>query len=280
MEVQAEDLRYTEDGESARAILYQGFNDVNIFVEDRDQEYEYEVIFKKILGSDYRIAAIFSANGKPGVKERYNEYGSSTEGVKNFYIVDGDFDRYICPAEMIHDNCFIYLKPYNIENHLIDEEAVILFIQGKNKILYDTAKNLIDFSSWSSRIVQEAEKLFFLFCYVQHRCLGIENVGRSPYSMLDDYGFVKDHVCEAYRSEIISMEMIDEVLLQKIRNDYIAINGENYYQLICGKFLLASLTKYLRSKTHASFKTDDFRWFLVTNINPLSMEYVKQRIVS
>lgn len=275
-----EDLHYSEEGQSARVLLYQGFNDINVFVEDRDKEYEYEVLLKRVLGHECRVAAIFSANGKIGVKDRYNEFGISTQGIKNFYIVDGDFDRYIHQSEMVNDQCFIYLEPYNIENHLLDEEAVILYIQGKKRMLYTDAKNLVDFTTWKERIVNQAKNLFFLYCYVQSQGLGIENVGRSPYNLLDEDGFEKENAYNDYKKEVESYAPVNESVLQEIQARYCTINGENYYRLICGKFLFASLVVYLRKKAQVGIKVEDFRWFLVTHFNPTCLDYVKQRILA
>lgn len=278
--VTEDEMRYSNEGENARFLMYQGYNDINIFVEDHNKEYEYEVLLKKVLGNECRIATIFSANGKPGVRERFNEYGSLTGGISNYYIVDGDFDRYIRQSEMVNDNCFIYLEPYNIENHLIDEDVVLQYVQGKKRLRSVEAKTLIDFSTWKNTIVAQAEKLFFLYCYVQYAGLGIPNTGQSPYPLLDEMGFEKENVYDDYRHEVESHGPIDVSALQRIRDSYQALNGEDYYRLICGKFLLASLTKYLRAKAGISFKDEDFRWTLVMNFNPNKLDYVKRRILA
>lgn len=84
-----DDLMYSSEALAARFLLFQGLNDINLIVEDKDREYIYETIFKRMLGEQYHISAIFAAGGKPAVKDRYNEFRSETNGVKNFYIVDG-----------------------------------------------------------------------------------------------------------------------------------------------------------------------------------------------
>lgn len=275
-----EDLRYSEEGENTRAMFFQGFNDINIFIEDKNKEYEYEYIFRKLLGTNWRITAVFSANGKQGVKERYTQYGAVKDGVKNVYIVDGDFERYVCPSEMIQAPCFIYLKAYNIESHLIDQDAVIYFVQGKKRTFYEETKALVDFDTWKQKIVNQAKELFVLYCYVQYRRLGIENVGRSPHLFLDENGFERLGAYETYRTQIECCEIIDEEILKEIRQRYYRINGEDYYCLICGKFLFTSLFLYLRHKTQIGINKDDLRWALIKDFNTSCMEYVKESILA
>lgn len=276
---QTTELLFSDEAEATRAVLFQGQNSINFYVEDKNKEYEYETILRNLLGNEYRIRAVFSANGKPGVKERYEEFGSETEGVRNFYIVDGDLDRYTFPEEMIDDECFIYLEPYNIENHFIDEEATILYIQGKKRTRYEETKALIDFVTWKDRIVTEASELYLLHCYVQKVKLGIPNTKRSAYSFIDESGFKKENSIDDYRKEIEAISQIDSGILDEIRSNYFAINGEDYFNLICGKFLFSSLSKYLCGKTGVNISYTDFRWFLITHLNLEKIDYIKRRIV-
>ena len=61
-------LQFTEEGELNRYLFYSDLNEINFIVEDKDKEYEYETIFKRLFKGKYKIASIIAANGKPGVK--------------------------------------------------------------------------------------------------------------------------------------------------------------------------------------------------------------------
>ena len=162
----SEDLMYSSEASANRYLYYQELNDINIFVEDAGKEYEYETIFKRLFGNQYSISTIFAVGGKRNARIRYEEFGSESQGnpcVKNFYIVDGDFDRYIDPENLINDPCFIYLKTYNIENYFLDEEACIQFAKGRLRCLDRVASGKINFSFWRDTIVEQASKLFL--CY-------------------------------------------------------------------------------------------------------------------
>lgn len=93
-----DDLEYSFDAISTESIILSDVNDINIFVEDKDQEYVYENIFKRLMGNKYRIGKIFGVGGKEALKKHFYEFKSRTQEdiqSKNIYVADGDFDRYI-----------------------------------------------------------------------------------------------------------------------------------------------------------------------------------------
>ena len=85
------DLNYSDEGLLTRVIFLASQNDLNIFVEDVNKEYEYEEIFERLLSPDIRINCIFPTGGKPALETAYDLFGSSTEYGKTLFISDGDF---------------------------------------------------------------------------------------------------------------------------------------------------------------------------------------------
>lgn len=161
-----DELRFTDEGELNRYLFYSDLNEINFFVEDKDKEYEYETIFKRLFKGKYKIASIIAANGKIGVKQAFEEFGEKDVNHpenNNFYIVDGDFDRYIHKNDMIRNEHFIYLNKYNIENYFIDEKAVLKFAKGKLRLLDKSVYSVINFTYWKETITEQAGKLF---CYI------------------------------------------------------------------------------------------------------------------
>ena len=59
------DLNYSNDALLTRVIFLASQNDLNIFVEDTNKEYEYEEIFERLFSEDLRINCIFPTGGKP-----------------------------------------------------------------------------------------------------------------------------------------------------------------------------------------------------------------------
>ena len=145
------DLLYSAEASATRALFYQGLNDINLFVEDKGMEYLYETIFKRLLGANYCISAIYALGGKTNVIARYHEFGDKLDDTPNFYIVDGDFDRYIHKEDMVNAPNFIYLQSYNIENYFVDESATEQFAKGQLKKLDNEIKQLVSFQEWKQK---------------------------------------------------------------------------------------------------------------------------------
>ena len=283
MKYSSDELIYSPEAAATRFLFFQGLNEINLFVEDADMEYIYETIFKRLLGEDYNIKAIFPLGGKPKVKERFLEFGESTNGISNYYIVDGDFDRYINQDNMIDSPCFIYLETYNIENYFLDEDACIQFIKGYIKRMDAEVKKKLNFSYWKNRIVDEASKLFLCYCFIQKYYPSIKTLSRSPYLFLDDKtGFERiDGAYEQYwNNEIIALDKNAKNKIQEIDDIYKNINGLNYYNLICGKFLLDSLYCYIRSIIKKKYNKEDFKWHLINHFDISSLDYIKNIILN
>lgn len=278
----SDDLMYSSEASATRSLFYQGLNDINLFVEDAGLEYEYETIFKRLLKDKYCIAAIFALGGKTNVKQKYAEFGSSMDGVKNFYIVDGDFDRYIAPDEMINDECFIYLRTYNIENYFVDQYACEQFAKSKLKCLDREVTVRVGFADWKERIVNEAKKLFLYYCFIQKFNLGIPTLSRSEYLFIDQMnGFERaDDSFEKFKNSVLEVVPDAEDKIVEIATDYEAINGDDYSNFICGKFLLTSLYCHLRNIVNCKFRTEDFRWYLVNNFDISKLDYVKEALLA
>ncbi|TCL38079.1 uncharacterized protein DUF4435 [Anaerospora hongkongensis] len=283
MNASEDELVYSSEASATRYLYYQELNDINIFVEDAGKEYEYETIFKRLLGDQYSISTIFALGGKSNVRRRYEEFGSETPGnslIKNFYIVDGDFDRYINPDELINDPCFIYLETYNIENYFLDENACTQFAKGRLRCFDSVVKNKINFCFWKDTIVEQASKLFLCYCFVKKYFPSNESVKRSAYLFIDyKTGFERsDGAYQQYWEFILELDSDAEKKISEIANNYEQINGNNYYNLICGKFLIDSLYSYIRSIITSKFDKDDFKWHLINHFDISQLNYIKSII--
>ena len=51
-------------------------------------------------------------------------------------------------------------------------------------------------------------------------------------------------------------------------------------RLVCGKYIIASLARYLRKKTSVTFKEDDFRYYLVSEFDIEKLFFLKERIIN
>lgn len=277
-----QELVYSLESLYSRAIMLRKKQKVNIYVEDTDKEYEYETIFKRLLGeADYNklINDITGLGGKQQVKKYYEANGSMTENAHNFYLVDGDFDRYIESESMIQDSCFLYLETYNIENYLIDEKACECYSKSRLKCFDKEVHEKINFNHWKDSLVGQIYPLFLCFCLSQQEHLKEPTVSQSPGKFINyKTGIdVRDEEIQNYKQHIF--ENIDEPnkKLVLIKERYKQINGDDYFNLICGKFLFKCLCFYL-VKIIGDFKHEDLRGYLISHFDIEKLSYVRQAI--
>ena len=276
-------LEYSFDASLNRTLFYSEFNDINIYVEDINKEYEYETVFKRLLGDEYRISSIFCMGGKKEVIKAFEENKKQNINDWNFYIVDGDFDRYIFPEKMIKDSHFIYLDTYNIENYYIDEEACYKFSKGKLRLIDDKVRKIINFDNWLNTIITQSSKLFLSYCFLEKYYPEIPSVSRKHCEFIHSKtGFERtdDAYNKYFENVIINADSDAMSKINDIDRDYKLINGDNYFNLICGKFLLCSLGFYLRSKINNRIDNDDLKWYLIENFDIKKLDYIKEVIQS
>ena len=317
-------FEYSENGLRNRSLFYGKDNDINIYVEDSGKKHIYEEIFKRLLGNKYRIESIFPLGGKKQVLKEYVRKGESgNNGNPNVFLVDGDFDRYIgyesatkndykgetndeselnnfISGKIFESKSVIYLKSYNIENYFIDENAIISHIKGILEKTDSEICQILDYSKWKNRIVNESKDLFLIYCFIakylnkygfmyngKKSKLSIKTVDRSPFSFLDGKtGFKGDsndlenlikEVKDALQIENPEINLDTE--LQLIKKEYELNNGEDYYNLICGKFLLTSLQTYLLTVCNGKLNFQSFKWDLIRNFEINKLEYIKEIIL-
>lgn len=278
-----DDLLYSSEAKATEYLFFCDLNDINIFVEDEGKEFEYETIFKRLLGKKYKIVKILGVGGKVELKKYFEEFGINNRDnphIKNIYLADGDFDWYICQDEMIDSPNFIYLETYNIENYFIDKKACEKFLKGQLKCSDKEVEIKVDFDNWRNRIVSQASRLFFYYCYVKKEYPQEKSVSRSPYLFIDKKdGYERAGAFEEYKKHVLSLNGEAESKVTEIRNCYHRKYNDGF-NLICGKFLFESLYCHIRDITKIKFRKDDFRWHLICNFDIKKLEYVKDRILA
>ncbi|WP_099810341.1 DUF4435 domain-containing protein [Streptococcus suis] len=274
-----------------------------------NDKYKIETVFplggkNKVL-SEYIKQGEVSKSGIPnlflvdGDFDRYLDYSSVT---RNDYQGSREFAQQVSlfvNDKIIESDSVLYLEAYNIENYFIDENAIIKFIKGIMQKKDSELKSILDFGSWRDRIVSESKDLFIIYCFIakylhlyggevdEHISkLSIPTVSRSPFEFLDPKtGFKRNtNVYEEFKEKIkqdLAMENPDidlDVELSKIIEQYQNINGEDYYNLICGKFLFSSIGKYIETICEKSIDFKQFQWHMILNFDITKLSYVKERI--
>lgn len=277
----SEDIMYSKDALITKFMLIKDFNGTKLIIEDLKKEYIYENIFKRLLGEKYNISSILGVGGKNKVIDCFNEFGPINENkTKNFFLVDGDFDRYTNPNKMIKNPNFIYLKTYNIENYFVDEHATIQFFKGYLKCLDEEISDKLDFSNWKNNIINQSSNLFLSYCFVKKYYPYLPSVSKAIAKYIDiNTGYVIENSVKQYQE---SLEEIDKEIKSKvneIKNNYIEINGNNFFNLICGKYLLNSFFWYIRLNLFKNFDSKNFNWYLISNFDISKLDYIKDSIL-
>lgn len=279
-----DDLTYSSDAQITNYFFYKDLNNINVFVEDAGKEYEYETIFKRLFGKKYKITKILGVGGKENLKASFHEFGTFNNDIpeiKNVFLADGDFDRYICPEDMINNSHFIYLQSYNIENYFIDKVTSEKFTKGKLQCSDKEIVEKIDFETWKTTIIQQAKKLFLVYCFIKKYHPTEASVSRSPYLFLDNFTGLERAGCyESYWETILTLDAKAPDRIAEIETIYDNIYSDNGYNLICGKFLFESLYCHIRRITGKKFRKEDLRWDLVCNFNVTSLSYLKEKVLS
>ena len=272
-------LFYSESALLNRILFYSAYNDINIFVEDENKEFIYENIFQRMFNLQIRISKILSMKGKPGVEKAFQEYGCSYDGKPAIYLVDGDFDL-IMGKEMINSPNYIYLEKYNIESYYIDEKAVLKYMAGKMKTTQKNVSEKIEYSEWENMIYDAMKELFINYMIAQDVFPREKSVGLPAHSYFYANGFVNYDKIEEYINGLKSRIPSYYAMYDSYKRKFETVLSGDTTRLVCGKYLLASLSNYLRAKGNVSFKEDDFIYFLALFFDIKLLDFVKDRILT
>lgn len=271
-------LFYSESALLNRVLFYSNYNDINIFVEDECKEFIYENIFQRMFNYQIRINKILPMRGKSGVEKAFREYGCLYDEKPAIYLVDGDFDL-VMGKEMINNQNYIYLEKYNIESYYIDEKAVLKYMAGKMKITQNKVSEKIKYSEWEDMIYEALKELFINYMVAQNVFTEEKNVGISPHSYFYKNGYINIEKIEMYINSLKSRIFDYDIKYDLYKSKFETILFGDTTRLVCGKYLLASLSKYLREKAKVSFKEDDFIYFLASSFDIKTLDFVKNRII-
>lgn len=271
-------LFYSESALLNRVLFYSDYNDINIFVEDEYKEFIYENIFQRMFNYKININKIYPMKGKKGVEKAFREYGHAYDGKPAIYLVDGDFDL-VMGKEMISSPNYIYLEKYNIESYYIDEKAVLKYMAGKMKITQKKVLEKIEYSGWKDMIYDAMKELFINYMIAQEVFPEEKNVGISPHIYFYKNGYANTDKIESYINQLKSRITDYDLKYDLYKRKFEIILSGDITKLVSGKYLLASLSNYLREKTKVHFKEDDFIYFLASFFDIKTLDFVRDRIL-
>lgn len=213
-------------------IFWEQFNEINFYVEDEEQEQFYLQVFNKLF-KNIKIDKIFPLRGKVNVIE---EAKNNLKNKKNVYVVDKDFDDLLGKIENL-PNLF-YLKHYEIENYLFEEQAIWEYIiDEKPRLKHAQIKCSINVTKFHNFCIQQLAEIFILFIIVQEHLIPIENTCNPPARFLNRR--------KQYEVSISQYEQYKSKVLEAIHRHNITINLEKEITKYKKKFKVKETDKYI-----------------------------------
>lgn len=143
-----------------KALFFPKENDIDIFVEDTSTSSSkfYEVLFKNILEGRIRVTRIHPCGSRKDVISAALQ--PPPKNRVQIFFIDSDLDLCIC--RNIDVDRVISWRRYCVENHLIQEDAIVkvIDINSAKATREEISKNL-DWIAWKT---DTERKLFDVFC--------------------------------------------------------------------------------------------------------------------
>ncbi|MBU2915370.1 DUF4435 domain-containing protein [Reichenbachiella agariperforans] len=274
------------EAKSARSVLFEDFNDIDIYVEDSAVGYQkmYKELLNKAFENKLRIEHIIPIGNRDAVIAECENNQENT-GRKRVYIVDGDL--YILSVDPITPKDGLFVLPrYCIENYLISKNALI-------KILYEDEPNLesseieerLNFDDWLNQNETELIKLFILYALCKKHCPEIQTVAHKVSKLCSDpTGVVCSSKTNA-RVQELKQHIVDkigsdetDIEIKKIE-DKLKFEDQQILRYVSGKdYLLPLLFSRIKNSVRSTSDKLNFKMRLAIHgeINELSMlpEYV------
>lgn len=166
-----------EESKSARSVLLEDFNDIDVYVEDTAVESKkiYKQIINRVFSGQYNVDDVIPVGPCSKVISEWAKHKKIDDKRPKVFIIDGDFIHFnknlenVIPTEFKDDLQGLYILPrYCIENYLIDENAFIEIIHDEDAIdERETIKEKINFQHW----IKNNEKLLIDLFIVYSICL-------------------------------------------------------------------------------------------------------------
>lgn len=135
-----------------------------------------------------------------------------------------------------------------------------------------------NFQSWKSQVYNSLENLFILYLIVQYCSVNIPNVSEKVFKYLDDRGFINNQKVILYEKSV--MEKIEnfEKVKYECTEKYKKTLKENPEKLICGKYLLESLRKYVNNTFDSNIHEVEFKKYMIENFDLTVLDFMKNKI--
>jgi len=169
-------IERTTKGKKAKAVFFQKFNDIDIYVEDTSKGSKklYSILLSRALSGKCRVSTVFPLGSKNTVIEECQK--DNDHGRLKIYIVDGDLELLLNSNQSDLPRLYV-LKRYCIENYLIDENAILELLHEEDlERTQDELSELFDYQAWLEGNELALFSLFVLYAIAKHYNLELASV--------------------------------------------------------------------------------------------------------
>lgn len=258
------------------------FNDLLLYVEDREQENLYLQIFKKIVPGT-RVENIFPLDGKENILNHCRDNPVSRKPA--FYLVDMDYDDLLNKIES--DDRIIYLRRYSIENYFFEIDSIIdLIVSEHPRISRADVQTHLYFDRFITSTLVAIRPLVRAFFLTQLHDAGEKGCGLAIESFTTQHRYLIDkEKVEKYEGKLFEKLRQKNLYnsLEEMRaagDRFISYDLKDIFHRACGKHLLSLLSHWLSEHWGVKNIThDSFSYRLASNCTFDSLKYISDRVI-
>lgn len=280
-------LSWPERAKKAIAVFFRQWNDIDVFIEDTSPctIKVYEELLNRLAGGIFKIGKVIPLGNRAQVIQSCMQ-DQANRGRPRMYIIDGDFDLLLGITAPDLKHLFRH-DVYCIENHLIDESALIEILHEEDSST-DRAglARRLNYSDWISCECDALLYLFLMYALFFKFLPEVQTVGtpinkyitggKRPYVDPDK---VANRVHDMY---INLIEIYDEnrIIKELIDAYERVLNDNNILNFISGKdYLFPAISFRMRNISKFSVTNDSLKIRLAKICDLDVMENLKVRLI-
>ena len=276
-------LNYSDDALWVRRLFFAPYNDVSVVVEDRGKENFYVHLLQRLLPNSIKINQVTGVGGKTKVIEQFYSRNKNSQQPE-FFLVDGDFDEILgitCPT----DPNFFRLARYDIENYLVEENALSLILQEEMpNITAEDHRKSLDIDAWVIDAITKSVRL--AAAAALWRQLGIEyprfpqSIEQHAQGTLPATDSIEDQITQSKSTQhAVREQRFDELLSGMIGR--MGSSPLDQRKWISGKHILIPLAmRLIRTQTRRQLEKESLCFRLVGKCEFPELDDLRNRILA
>ncbi|WP_398494905.1 DUF4435 domain-containing protein [Variovorax sp.] len=141
--------------------LFEPLQELDIYVEDKNDEIFYTHLFKRIAGDEVKIARVFSKTGRSSVIEAAKSHNQKSR--RALFLIDGDLEFVKGLPPPVGILGLHRLDAYCIENLLMCGKGASTILMEEAMLSEENATTTLNYHSWLNSIKNPLIDLFAVF---------------------------------------------------------------------------------------------------------------------